>query len=80
MKITRVVPRPVIRDEGSEVKTRETAVDEVGPRWAVFTTMERPGGGERQLRVGTALTNPDGSLTVQLDALPVNGLLHVVAS
>lgn len=58
----------------------DESVTEVAPRWAVFTIAERPGGGERQLRVGTALTNPDGSLTVQLDALPVNGLLHVVAS
>ena len=29
------------------------------------------------IRIGAAFTNKDGSLTVKLDALPVNGMLQV---
>ncbi len=45
---------------------------------AVYTVIER---GEHQksiwLRIGAAFTNRDGSLTLRLDALPVNGTLQV---
>lgn len=43
---------------------------------AVYTMVER---GERTFwcRIGTAFTNRDGSLNVNLDALPVNGRLHI---
>lgn len=43
---------------------------------AVFAITER---GERSYwtRVGAAFTNKDGSVTVQLDALPVSGRLQI---
>jgi hypothetical protein len=45
-------------------------------RQAVFTTVLRK---DRTMwiRIGTAFTNRDGSLNVVLDALPVNGKLHI---
>lgn len=44
----------------------------------VFTIVEKEGW-EKSMwyRVGTAFENRDGSLTLFLDALPVNGKLHV---
>lgn len=44
----------------------------------VFTIVEKEGW-DKSLwyRVGTAFENRDGSLTLFLDALPVNGKLHV---
>lgn len=47
---------------------------------AVYTVIEREGGeGKRSfwVRIGAAFTNRDGSFTVKLDALPVNGMLQV---
>lgn len=48
---------------------------------SVYTIIERPDGqgGERKywLRLGAAFINRDGSLNVKLDALPVNGTLHI---
>ncbi|MBI5516344.1 MAG: hypothetical protein HY909_21345 [Deltaproteobacteria bacterium] len=44
---------------------------------AVFTVLERDGVRPLWLRIGTAYTNRDGSLTLRLDALPVNGMLQV---
>ena len=43
---------------------------------AVFTVTER---GDRSYwtRIGAAFTNKDGSLTVRLDAVPVNGTLQI---
>lgn len=43
---------------------------------AVYTVLERK---ERSLwiRIGTAFVNRDGSLNVKLDALPINGALHI---
>jgi hypothetical protein len=45
---------------------------------AVFTIIEG-GNLERPLfrRVGTGFVNHDGSINVELDALPVNGKLHI---
>ncbi len=42
----------------------------------VYTITER---GERKFwnRIGIASVNRDGSLNVKLDAVPVNGMLHV---
>lgn len=51
-------------------------------KWkAVFTIVESHGksGGDKKfwLRVGVAFVNRDGSLNVRLDAMPVNGMLHI---
>lgn len=47
-------------------------------RKAVFTVADR-GEGKKPfwVRIGTAFTNKDGSLSVLLDALPVNGKLQI---
>lgn len=50
------------------------------PTWkAVYTVIESSGRSERPLwlRIGTAFVNRDGSLNVKLNALPVNGTLHI---
>ncbi len=46
------------------------------PRY-VFTVIEREGARSFWLRVGAAWTNRDGSVTLRLDALPVNGVLQI---
>ena len=52
-------------------------------KWkAVFTIIENQGkGGNRDrkywLRIGIAFINHDGSMNVRLDAMPVNGMLHI---
>lgn len=44
----------------------------------VFTIVQRKGRDKGQwVRIGAAFENRDGSLTVKLDALPVNGELHI---
>ncbi len=43
---------------------------------AVFTVTER-GGKSYWTRVGVGFMNSDGSLTLRLDAIPVNGQLQV---
>ncbi len=43
---------------------------------AVFTVTER-GGKSYWTRVGVGFINSDGSLTLRLDAIPVNGQLQV---
>jgi hypothetical protein len=48
------------------------------PAWkAVYTVVERPNNRTQWVRIGTAFENRDGSLRVLLDALPVNGTLHI---
>jgi hypothetical protein len=44
---------------------------------AVYTVIQSPEGGEIRLRVGSGQHNDDGSLTVQLDAVPINGKLEI---
>ena len=49
-------------------------------RKAVYTVIERTDGETKKsfwVRIGAAFTNRDGSYTVKLDALPVNGMLQV---
>ncbi|HLG20463.1 MAG TPA: hypothetical protein VI895_11705 [Bdellovibrionota bacterium] len=44
----------------------------------VYTIVEREGLQKKQwMKVGVAFVNRDQSLNLRLDALPVNGLLHV---
>lgn len=46
------------------------------PRKIVYTVTEK---GDKSFwtRIGAAFTNRDGSLTVRLDAVPVNGMLQI---
>lgn len=44
---------------------------------AVYTVVPKPEGRDLWLRVGSAFPNRDGSLTVFLDAVPVNGRLQI---
>lgn len=49
-------------------------------KWkAVYTIVERQDGTSKKfwLRIGAAFVNRDGSLNVRLDAMPVNGTLHI---
>ena len=43
----------------------------------VYTVIEREGARSFWVRVGSAFTNRDGSITLRLDALPVNGVLQI---
>lgn len=43
----------------------------------VFTVIDRENGRSFWTRIGSAWVNRDGSLTIRLDALPVNGVLQV---
>lgn len=43
----------------------------------VYAITERENAKSIWTRIGSAFTNRDGSLTVRLDALPVNGVLQV---
>jgi hypothetical protein len=44
---------------------------------AVFTMVDRGGGKSHWTRVGVGFVNRDGSITIKLDAIPVNGTLQV---
>ena len=50
-----------------------------GPDYEVYTVIERRGDGERDFwqRVGSGWVNQDGSINVQLNALPVNARLQL---
>ena len=44
----------------------------------VYTIVEKPGADKGfWLDIGVAIVNRDGSISVKLDALPVNGQLHL---
>ncbi len=43
----------------------------------VYTVHSRPGGREVWLRIGTAHRNANGSVTIRLEALPLDGELQV---
>ena len=47
------------------------------PAKNVYAITEREGAKSFWTRIGTAWTNRDGSLTIRLDALPVNGVMQV---
>lgn len=44
---------------------------------AIYTIVERNQGKSYWVRIGTGFVNKDGSITVKLDAVPVNGTLQV---
>lgn len=47
------------------------------PAKVVYTVIDRENGRSFWARIGGAWVNRDGSLTIRLDALPVNGVLQV---
>lgn len=48
------------------------------PEYVVYTVVDTPGNGSNfWQRVGSAWKNKDGSINVKLNALPVNGTLHI---
>ena len=49
------------------------------PQFVVYTVIDsaQPNGKAFWQRVGSAWSNKDGSLNISLNALPVNGKLHV---
>ena len=52
--------------------------DGARPNWkAVYTIADRGNGRKHWLRIGVAFINRDQSLNVRLDAMPVNGQLHI---
>ncbi len=49
-----------------------------GPDFVVYTVIDTPGNGKNfWQRVGSAWKNKDDSINVRLNALPVNGTLHI---
>jgi hypothetical protein len=61
----------------NEAQTHQVAGGaSTAPKKIVYTVTER---GEKSFwtRVGVAFENRDGSLTLRLDAVPVNGMLQV---
>lgn len=53
------------------------AAIDVRPHKAVYTLVTKTDGTTRWVRIGSARENPDGSVDVELDALPVNGRMVV---
>ncbi|MCH8072315.1 MAG: hypothetical protein IIA09_10230 [Proteobacteria bacterium] len=48
------------------------------PDYTVYTIIEKNGDGEDYWqRLGSAWTNKDGSINLSLNALPLNGKLHI---
>lgn len=47
------------------------------PAKVVYTVLDRPSGKAIWTRIGAGWINRDGSMTLRLDALPVNGTLQV---
>lgn len=47
------------------------------PDLAAFCIVEHPDAAPTWIRCGSARINPDGSLNVRLDALPLSGELHL---
>ena len=43
----------------------------------VYAITEREGARSVWMRIGSAWTNRDGSITVRLDALPVSGVMQI---
>lgn len=53
-------------------------MDNTNPRKAVYTIVDNAKSGKAfWQKIGAAFTNRDGSLTLKLNALPVNGSMHV---
>lgn len=59
------------------VALSETALSRLGLSPVVYTKVQREGGREFWTRIGRARVNPDGSLSLDLYALPVSGVIEV---
>ena len=66
-------------DQEHEMTTEEfkTNNDKQYKKKAVYSIIEREQSKSYWMRLGTAFINRDQSLTVYLNALPVNGKLHI---
>lgn len=65
---------------GTDLYGSPPYLDEEAPRptWrAVYTIAERNNGRKHWVRIGVAFVNRDQSLSVRLDAFPINGQLHI---
>jgi hypothetical protein len=59
-------------------ETTSTAARPPGTRMVVYTITEKPGSDKSfWSKIGSAWINRDLSINIQLDALPVNGKLHL---
>lgn len=48
-----------------------------GKRYAVFAIRTQPNGSTVWVKAGVAFVNPDDSMNIILDVLPLDGKLHV---
>ena len=61
----------------NEAHATEPSVEPRGWK-AVYTIVERQGSNKKYwVRIGSAFVNRDQSLNVKLDAVPVNGTIHI---
>ncbi len=66
--------------DGGRAEPLSPPMDDGSPRpsWkAVYTIADRGNGRKHWLRIGVAFVNRDLSLNVRLDAVPVNGQIHI---
>ncbi len=65
----------------AEKKTEKSEAREItytsGERLVAYAIRERPHSASSWVRIGTAWLNRDGSLNLYLDALPVDGKVHI---
>lgn len=64
-------------EQHQEVQLEATVANGTSKRKIVYTIIETGEGRSIWRMVGAAFVNRDESLTVLLDALPVNGRLHI---
>jgi hypothetical protein len=58
-------------------RDQEANMDSEAKPLAVYTVIEKQDGKDIWLRVGSGFHNRDGSLSLLLDAMPINGRLQV---
>src|SRR5258708_6050223 len=65
--------------DGGRAESLSPSMDDgTRPSWkAVYTIADRGNGRKHWLRIGVAFVNRDLSLNVRLDAVPVNGQIHI---
>jgi len=67
-----------MNDASSASTASASSTTSRSPAKHVYTVIDREGGGRSfWTRIGAGWINRDGSLTLKLDALPVNGTLQV---
>src|SRR4051812_20941880 len=79
--MSRSQSQPTERSTMTNEHEDDTAAEGARKWKAVYTIVERnnPSGEKKSyfMRIGTCFTNRDGSYHVKLDAVPVNGTLHI---